>query len=272
MQTHLAESRVQALAGIDVYGSTITTYLEKIGFLGPHLSVAHGVWLDDDDIKRLADHGCSVAHNPGSNLRLGSGIAAVRTMLQAGVNVGIGTDGSNCSDHQNMFEAMRLASFVSRVQGRPVQEWISTEEVGEMAIGGGARMMGLRNHSTQLKAGSLADIVFLDLSSLNFIPFNDPTNQLVHSEDSSAVDSVMIGGRWVFRHRKFQTIDFDSLRRRVEAAVNRLRTDNEPLRKMADGIATYVSSFCAGAVQRPYHISRLSGCGCATQPSGFRVG
>ena len=84
-------------------------------------TVAHGVWLDDEDMKRLGDRGASVAHNPGSNMRLGNGLADVRGMLNRKVNVGVGTDGASCSDNQNMYEAMRLASFASKVQGPDVR-------------------------------------------------------------------------------------------------------------------------------------------------------
>src|SRR5947209_4696422 len=117
LHSHVAESKVQALAGIKLYGKTLTAHLDELGILGPDFTVAHGVWLDNDDMKRLGDRGSSIAHNPGSNMRLGAGLADSRAMLDAGVNLGIGTDGANCSDNQNMYEAMRLASFVSKVQG-----------------------------------------------------------------------------------------------------------------------------------------------------------
>ncbi|MBV8738456.1 MAG: amidohydrolase family protein, partial [Alphaproteobacteria bacterium] len=107
LHSHVAESKVQAVTGIRLYGMTQTAHLDALGVLGPHFTVAHGVWLDEDDMRRLGDRGASVAHNPGSNMRLGSGIADARAMLEQRVNLGIGTDGSNCSDNQNMYEAMR---------------------------------------------------------------------------------------------------------------------------------------------------------------------
>ncbi|MDE0407973.1 MAG: amidohydrolase family protein, partial [Alphaproteobacteria bacterium] len=114
--THLGESKVQAHAGVRLYGMTQTAYLDRIGVLGPDFTAAHAVWLDGDDMRRIADAGGAVAHNPGSNARLGSGLAAARALLDAGVRVGIGTDACTCSDNLNMFEAMRVASMVSRVQ------------------------------------------------------------------------------------------------------------------------------------------------------------
>ncbi|MBV8491941.1 MAG: amidohydrolase family protein, partial [Alphaproteobacteria bacterium] len=129
LHSHVAESKVQALAGIKLYGKTLTAHLDELGALGPQFTVAHGVWLDDDDMKRLGDRGASIAHNPGSNMRLGAGLADARAMLDAQVNLGIGTDGANCSDNQNMYEAMRLASFVSKVQGPEWRRWMTTTEV-----------------------------------------------------------------------------------------------------------------------------------------------
>src|SRR5204863_9817075 len=115
LHSHVAESKVQALAGIKLYGKTLTAHLDELGILGPDFIVAHGVWLDNDDMKRLGDRGASIAHNPGSNMRLGAGLAASRAMLDAGANLAIRTDGAHCSDNQNMYEATRLASVGSNV-------------------------------------------------------------------------------------------------------------------------------------------------------------
>ena len=110
------------------YGTTLTAHMDKLGLVNERFVVAHGVWLDNDDMKRLGDRGASVSHNPGSNMRLGNGLADVRGMLSAKVNVGVGTDGANCSDNLNMYEAMRLASFASKVQGPDVEKWLTTDE------------------------------------------------------------------------------------------------------------------------------------------------
>ena len=175
--------------------------------------MAHGVWLDDDDMKLLGDKGASVSHNPGSNMRLGNGIADMRGLLDAKVNVGIGTDGASCSDNQNMYENMRLASMVSKVQGPDWQRWITTEEVLEAATFGSARALGMGDKIGKLEKGYKADIVFLDLEHVNWIPCNDPTNQIVHTEDGTGVHSVMIGGRMVVENRKLLTVDLADVAR-----------------------------------------------------------
>ncbi|MBL8671997.1 MAG: amidohydrolase family protein, partial [Alphaproteobacteria bacterium] len=177
--THLAESKVQAVAGRERYGRTLTAHLDALGILGPNFTAAHAVWLDSDDARRMGDKGASVAHNPGSNMRLGSGIAPARDFLGAGVNVGIGTDGAHCSDNQNMFEAMRLAAFASRVRGPRYEQWLTTREVFRMATEASAKALGFGGRLGRIETGYLADIVFLDRTSVNLVPLNDLVNQLV---------------------------------------------------------------------------------------------
>jgi 5-methylthioadenosine/S-adenosylhomocysteine deaminase len=163
VHTHVAESKVQVVAGLQRYGRSLAAHMDKMGLVSDRFTVAHGVWLDDDDMKRLGDRGASVAHNPGSNMRLGSGLADVRGMLDRKVNVGIGTDGANCADNQNVYEAMRLASLVSKVQGPDWQRWLGTDEALRAATEGSARALGMHKHIGKIEPGYKADIVFLDL-------------------------------------------------------------------------------------------------------------
>ena len=256
LQMHLAESRVQAVSGIRRYGKTLTAHLDGLGFLGPHFTGAHGVWLDSDDIARLADRGCAVAHNPGSNMRLGSGIAPARQMAARGVALGIGTDGASCSDNQNMFEAMRLASFASRLLGTDYHDWLRTEEVLSMATEGSARALGLGGSIGKLAAGYKADIVFLDLAHPNLIPLNDPVNQLVHSENGGAVDSVMIGGRMVLEHGRFPGIDVAVLRGKIAERVAELRDKTRDLKTLALALEGIVGNFCIGLARESYPVER----------------
>jgi 5-methylthioadenosine/S-adenosylhomocysteine deaminase len=256
LQMHLAESRIQAVSGLRRYGKTLTAHLDSLGFLEPSFTGAHGVWLDADDIARLADRGCAIAHNAGSNMRLGSGIAPARQMATRGVTIGIGTDGASCSDNQNMFEAMRLASFASRLLGTDYRGWLRTEEVLTMATQGSARALGLGHAIGRLAPGYQADIVFLDLDHPNLIPLNDPVNQLVHSENGGAVDSVMIGSRMVLEHGQFPGIDIGKLRARIAGRVAELKDKTRELKTLADQLADIVGNFCVGLMREPYPIER----------------
>jgi guanine deaminase len=256
LHSHVAESKVQAVTGVRLYGRTQTAHLDSLGVLGPHVTVAHGVWLDNEDMARLGDHGASVAHNPGSNMRLGSGLADARAMLERRVNLGIGTDGANCADNQNMYEAMRLASFVSKVQGPEWRRWLTTREAALAATEGSARALGFGDRIGRLAPGYKADIVMLDLDHPNWLPFNDPVNQLVHTEDGTAVASVMIGGRLIVDNRRLVTVDLERLRDQVTAARERLAAANGDNRRLYQVLEPVVGSYCPGLARTPYHAHR----------------
>ncbi len=257
--THLAESKVQAVAGMRRYGRTLTAHLEQLGVLGPNFTAAHGVWLDDDDMRRLADAGASVAHNPASNMRYGSGMAAVRRMRDAGLNVALGTDSRTCSDNLNMFEALRLASFTSRVQGPDYKRWLTTDEVLRMGTIEGAKCLGFEGKIGEIAPGFKADIVFLDRHNPNYIPLNDAVNQIVNAEDATGVKSVMIGGRMVYENGRFPNIDFVVLSAKAEAAMERLRSVNGEAQRLALRLEDVVGSICVGLASSPYHVHRFTG-------------
>jgi guanine deaminase len=252
---HVAESRLQAVSGVRRYGRTLVAHLDALGLVGPGFTAAHAIWLDRDEIARLGERGASVAHNPGSNMRLGSGLAAVRAMRACGVNVAIGTDGTSCSDNQNVFEAMRLASFVSRVQGTPPDRWLSASDVLTMATEGGARALGF-DKLGRIAAGYRADLVFLDAGHPNYIPLNDPVNHVVYAEDGTAVHSVMIGGRLVVDAGRVTTLDVSTLAARAQAAVERLRSANEPARRLVEALEPVLGAVCGTLMARPYHVER----------------
>ena len=259
LHSHVQESKVQVIVGLQRYGKTQTAHLEDLGLLGPGFTVAHGVWLDDDDMRRLADHGASVAHNPGSNMRLGSGIADARRMLERKVNLGIGTDGASCSDNLNMYEAMRLASLASKVQGPDTGRWLTTHEVMRAATVGSARALGFGGKIGLLEKGYKADIVFLDLCHPNWLPFNNATNQLVHTEDGTAVHSVMVGGKMVVEARRPLNVNLRSIARQVESARERLARANRGNREFYERMEGIVNRFCPGLARTPYHIDRYAG-------------
>lgn len=257
IHSHVAESKVQVVAGYSRYGTSLAAHMDELGLINERFTVAHGVWLDDEDMKRLGDRGASVAHNPGSNMRLGNGLADVRGMLNRKVNVGVGTDGASCSDNQNMYEAMRLASFASKVQGPDVQNWVTTAEALRAATEGSARALGMEKQIGQIAPGYKADIVFLDLHHINWIPMNDPVNQLVHTEDGSAVHSVMIGGRMVVEDHKLLTVDLAALATKAEASRVRREKLTAPAKKLYERLEKVVGTFCPGLAKTPLHIHRF---------------
>lgn len=255
LHSHVAEGRVQAVSGRKLYGKTLLQHMDAMGLVGADFTVAHGVWLDDEDMKRLAGHGASVSHNPGSNALLGSGIADARRMLEFGVNLGIGTDGANCADNQNMYEAMRTALYVSHVRGPDTNLWLSTAEIVKAATEGSARALGMTKLG-KIAEGMKADIVFLDLESINWIPMNDPTNQLVQTEDGTSVHSVMVGGDFKVKDGKLTNVLLASLAKDVEAARTRLEAVNSERKALFPRLAQVVNAYCPALAREPYHIHR----------------
>lgn len=256
LQMHLAESKVQAEAGRLLYGKSLARHVVDIGLAGPRFAAAHAIWLDADDYKRLADRGAQVIHIPGSNYRLGSGIAYTRLALDAGATVALATDGATSSDNLNVFEIMRLAAMSSRALGEPHERWLASRDVFEMATRGGARVMAMQNRIGSITRGFAADLTFLDLTSSAYVPLNDPLNQVVNCEDGSGVIDVMVGGRWVVRDRTLLTVDLPSLREKLQAAADRAREAARPIRERVDRFAPHVARFARTLIERPADVKR----------------
>jgi 5-methylthioadenosine/S-adenosylhomocysteine deaminase len=255
LQTHLAESKTQAVLGYKKYGRSLVAHLQALNVLGPRLSAAHGIWLDSDDISRLAAAGVGVVHNPMSNLRLGSGVAPSRALLDAGVRLGIGTDASNTSDGQNMFEALRLAAFLSRVGDADYGRWLSAEEVFRAATEGSAKILNF-DRIGRLEPGYRADIVFLDIGHINYVPLRNPLQQMVLAENGAAIHSVMIDGRFIVRDRCLLTVDEARLRQEAEEAVARLDMANADAARAANQFRDLVGHFCMAHARAPFHVHR----------------
>lgn len=204
---HVCETKGQFLQGKELFGTTPVAHLDKIGVLTDRLSMAHCVWLTDDDIERVAARGTVVIHNPASNGKLGSGRMRFDDMLKRGVRLGLATDGSGSNDTQNMFEALRIAGIWHNRSDRDYGEWPAPQDVLRAATSGSAHALGLGGKAGVIEAGRLADLVILTTNSYHFVPLNDVINQLVYCENGISVTDVMIDGRWVLRQGKLHTID-----------------------------------------------------------------
>ncbi len=263
MQTHLSESKVQEVAARKRYGRSLTAHLDALGVLSPSLSAAHGVWLDDDDMARLAGAGATVVLNVGSNMRLGSGLPDMRGLMDAGVTIGIGTDASSCSDNQNMYEAMRLAAYASHLHDTDYRRWVRSGSAAQAATLGSAAALGMPRIG-RIAPGYHADIVFLDLGHIHWLPLRNAINQFVQAEDATAVRHVMIGGDWVVRDRALLTVDLAALKPQVEAAVARLDAIGQTEREIFRKLQPIVGAYCSSLACEGHHVHRLAGhAGCA---------
>ena len=260
LQTHLAESKLQALFGRQLQGESPVTRLARLGCLTPRTSVAHAVWLDDEDMATLARHGVTAIHNPLSNLRLGSGVAPLRRLMDAGVRVGVGTDGSNTSDGQNMFEAMRMAAYLSRVGTPDWSRWVSTQEALALAVCGGAGVLGPEPREGRrlgrIEPGYLADLLLIDLAQTHFVPLRRLLQQLVMAESGAGLRQVMVHGRVIFDGGRVLGVDERQLRADAQEAATRLDAANARAREAGAALNPAWARFCAQAGGAEFSIQR----------------
>jgi len=259
LQTHLAETKIQALYGMRRWGKTLVGHLHDVGMIGPHFVGGHGVWLTDDDIRMMGGAGASIAHNPASNLRLGSGIAPIREMLDAGVGVGLGSDGSMSSDNQNMFEAMRFAALVNKVRfPHDPERWLGASAIWEMATTHAARVLGLGDQIGAITPGRKADLVLLRVDSPFLRPMNDALSAFVYAETGADVDSVLIGGRVVLDRGRIVTVDETQLRARAQVAADRLRRGNAEAWALAERLRPFLRAACRACAAQDFPVNRYA--------------
>ncbi len=204
---HLCETRHEVLDWLKEKGKTPVEWLREIGFLGPNLTAAHLVWLRRRDIALLAEAGVKGVHCPSSNMKLSSGMAPVRELLDAGVTVALGTDGAGSNNSLSMLTEMRTAALLAPLRRlRPSD--LRPEEVLRMATVGSARAMGL-DRVGKLEEGWRADVLLLDLSAPGMRPLHDPISNLVYAADSRAVKFLFVDGNPVVAHGRVVTVDLD---------------------------------------------------------------
>ena len=166
--THVLETPAQrAKAGVLYrdHGGSMVRYMASMGLLGPGTTLAHGVWLDDGEIALLAEHGASLAHNPMSNLKLKSGVAPIRRLHEAGVNLALGCDNCSCGDCQSLFQGMKLFCTLAAITD-PNPTGVHAVHAIEAATLGGARALGLDGVVGAIRPGMRADLCLIDLSDI----------------------------------------------------------------------------------------------------------
>jgi cytosine/adenosine deaminase-related metal-dependent hydrolase len=217
--THVLETKVQLVTGRELYGKSLVRHLHDCGALSERLTMAHAIWITEEDIELMAASGCSVAHNPVCNLRIGSGIAPLRQLLEAGVNVGLGTDEIDCNDSGRLFDVLKAGGLVHNIADYDYDRWPTAAELLRAATLGGARSVCLQDQIGSLEPGKKADIVLLDLDASPFVPLNDPCVHLVYAENGSSVRDVLVDGEIVVRDGRLTTIDEEAVRAEIALRV-----------------------------------------------------
>ena len=204
VHTHASESRdeiaiVQQLSG----ARSNIEYLATVRLAAPRLCAAHCVWADERDQRVLADHDVKVMHCPGSNLKLGSGIAPVPEMRARGITVSLGADGAACNNHLDMFDEMRLAAVLQAMRKQPGV--LPARDVLWMATRAGARTLGLEHEIGSLEVGKKADVIVIDRDRPHLAPGPDPYSALVYAARGSDVRATIVDGEILVR-------DFETMR------------------------------------------------------------
>ena len=213
--SHLLETKAQEKLAQEKYGCTAVEHLQRIGYLSDRTSLAHCVWLNDNDITILAQTQCTVVHNPLSNLRLGSGIAPILKYLQAGVNVSFGCDGASSNDSQDLLEAIKIGSILHNTTDLDYRNWITPRKSVEMASLGGAKGLKVADKLGSLTLGKQADLVMYDLTSLSLLPRTDPIGLLVLGRPINVVHSAWVNGKQIVSNGQVNTIKVDDLRQEL---------------------------------------------------------
>jgi 5-methylthioadenosine/S-adenosylhomocysteine deaminase len=205
--THILETKGQAVTGLRFHGKSLLKYINDLGILNERTAIAHGIWFDQEDIELVAATGASVLHPVLSNLKTGAGIAPVRQMLAAGVNLGLGTDSIVAAGTARMFDVMKAAALIHKPTTPAYWNWPRAMDILRMATLGGARSARLGDITGSLEVGKQADLVIFDTTTYNFLPFHDAEKHLVYSENGTSVETVMVGGEIVVRDRRITKVD-----------------------------------------------------------------
>lgn len=205
LHTHMSETAAEVAQNVADYGLRPVAHLEKLGFFSRPSFVAHGVHLTDEEIEVLARHDVAVSHNPGSNLKLASGVARVPELLRAGVTVSLGTDGPASNNNLDMFEEMRLAALIHKgVSGDPTA--VPAAEAMRMGTLYGARTIRAEKLGL-LEAGMKADIVAVNVNQPHFVPHTDFVSHMIYSASAKDVAHVWVDGRQVIKDGQCLTLD-----------------------------------------------------------------
>ena len=246
---HLAETPYQQVYAQRTYGKSAVAHLYALGFLGPELSCAHGVWLEDEDLERLAAARTVICHNPSSNLRLKSGIAPVQRMLSRGLTVALGADSSGINDDQELLQELRLASALHRGVGHEAPR-LAPADLLRMATVSGAQACRLEEHVGTLERGKHADVVLMNLDRMTdgLGPSELAVTELLFQRGRDRhIDAVLVDGEVVFADGKPTNFDSAAVVAELRARFAKpLAPHEEQRRAIAHALRPYVRDFYRG--------------------------
>lgn len=214
VHTHLHETQDEIRINLESSGVRPLERMQQLGLLSPNLIAVHMVHLTDHEIKLAHQYNCSIAHCPSSNMKLASGIAPISSLINQGVNVGLGTDSAASNNRLDMFEEMRLAALLAKAtSGRA--DTLPAHQVLKMATLSGANALGLGQLTGSLTIGKAADITAINFSHLNLTPCYDPVSHLVYAAGRENVSHVWVNGRMLLEDKQLTTLNQTELQYRT---------------------------------------------------------
>jgi 5-methylthioadenosine/S-adenosylhomocysteine deaminase len=228
LQIHISETQLEVENMRRDQGMPVVPWVKKQGLLEAKVLAAHCVWIDDGEMRTLLHAHSGVAHNPSSNLKLASGAAPVKRMLDTGLNVGIGTDGPASNNDLDMFEEVRLAAFLAKTTSNDPTA-LPAQQALEMSTAMGAKALHIGDITGSIEPGKRADLILVDLSRLHSSPHfqRDPNAayaQLVYSAKSSDVTDVMVDGKWLMQDKVLLTINETEILREAQDYARKIDT------------------------------------------------
>ena len=233
LHTHLAETEDEESFCLQKFGHRPVGYMKAVNWVGEDVWFAHSVYVNNEEIKSFAQHGCGVAHCPSSNMRLASGIAPIRDYLAAGVKVGLGVDGSASNDGSHMLGEVRQAMLLARVRDGITgfslskdtnRKLMTAREALKLATRGGASVLG-RSDIGSLENGKCADFIAINLNRLEYAGgLQDPVAVVIFGQPVN-VDHTVVGGKFVVKNGQLVTMDERELVRRHNQCARRLLAD-----------------------------------------------
>jgi cytosine/adenosine deaminase-related metal-dependent hydrolase len=256
---HILETRLQRVLGQQKFGKSLVRYAHDMGVLNEQTMVIHAIWIDDDDIRLLADSGCSVAHNPVSNLKIGSGVMPYRRLKRAGVNICIGNDEASTDDGINLWTVGKIAGLVHNIGSPDYDDWLRPVEILNALTSGGSTAMRLPQPGGRIEEGHAADIILLDLNTLAFTPLNDLRRQLIYCENGSSVVTVIVAGKVVMENRKLVTVDEEALKAEARSLAGEFAQYMARCKSAADELRPYYHQMYLKSLEIPVPMHRWAG-------------
>ena len=221
MHIHLSETLQEEKIIKERYNKTGTEYLNDLHVFDVPVVLAHGIYISDSDLEILKNIKGGISHNPISNCKLSSGICDVTKLRKNNINVGIGTDGIGSTTTLDMFEEMRTAAYLQKINTMEPTS-INAYEILKMATIEGARVLNLDHEIGTVEVGKKADLIFINTNKTHLYPENDLCTNLVYSANGSDVDTVMIDGKIIMQNRKLLTINEKHVKKNIAKVVKRL--------------------------------------------------